>query len=78
MAPPGQGLEAHDPAAGAAREQAGELQLREDRGQGHGGKVQVAGQRVLAGRDGREIDRDLRALRDEWDEPFARREAGRP
>ncbi|MEM1042771.1 MAG: hypothetical protein AAGI91_09090 [Bacteroidota bacterium] len=29
-----------------------------------------------SGRTADEIDRDLRALRDEWDEPFARREQG--
>ena len=31
-----------------------------------------------SGRTADEIDRDLRALRDEWDEPFARREQGEP
>ena len=31
-----------------------------------------------SGRTADEVDRDLRALRDEWDEPFARREQGEP
>lgn len=31
-----------------------------------------------SGRTADEVDRDLRALRDEWDEPFARREHGEP
>ena len=30
-----------------------------------------------SGRTAEEIDRDLRALRDEWDEPYARRESRR-